>query len=132
MGGQVRLLLDTHALAWWFENNIRLGRQAHEAIASGGNTILVSTVSAFEMSMKHHIGKWPEIGPLLDRLTDYLRYERFDILTLSLHHAELAGSLPIPHRDPFDRLLIAQAQIEQATLVSNETVFDQFGVRRLW
>lgn len=128
----MKLLLDTHALAWWFENNSRLGAQAHEAIASGDNVVLVSSVSAFEMTTKHRLGKWPEIAPLLTALSDYLLKERFDLLPLSLAHAELGGSLPIPHRDPFDRLLIAQARIEQATLVSNEMLFDQFGVRRLW
>lgn len=128
----MRLLLDTHALAWWFEDSERLGRAARDAIAGGENDVWVSAVSAFEMATKHRSGKWPEIAPLLDGLAGYLQGERFGILPLSLAHAELAGSLAIPHRDPFDRLLIAQAQIENAHLVSNEALFDGFGVRRLW
>ncbi|MEN2787724.1 type II toxin-antitoxin system VapC family toxin [Sphingomonas qilianensis] len=128
----MRLLLDTHALAWWFEDSDRLGDQARAAIEAGANDVLVSAVSVFEMSLKHRSGKWPEMASLLDDLNGYILSERFDVLPLSMAHAQLAGSLPIPHRDPFDRLLIAQAQIEQTTLVSNEALFDQFGVRRLW
>ena len=128
----MRLLLDTHALAWWFENSRRLGDAARDAIARHGNQVMVSTVSAFEMTTKHRAGKWPQIAPLLDGFADYLRGERFEPLPLSLAHAELAGNLDIPHRDPFDRMLIAQARIEDAYLVSNDARFDGFGVKRLW
>ncbi|WP_375395855.1 type II toxin-antitoxin system VapC family toxin [uncultured Sphingomonas sp.] len=106
--------------------------RAQAAIAGGYNHVMMSVVSAFEMTIKHRAGKWPEIAPLLDGLAQYLRGERFEILPLSLSHAELAGNLDIAHKDPFDRLLIAQARIENAYLVSNETLFDGFGVRRLW
>lgn len=128
----MRLLLDTHALAWWFEDSKRLGASARAAIASGDNDVMVSVVSAFEMTTKHRAGKWPEIAPLLERLATYLHDERFKVLPLSLEDAELAGKLDIPHRDPFDRLLIAQALTEDALLVSNEERFDRFAVRRLW
>lgn len=128
----MKLLLDTHALAWWFQDSDRLGKTAQEAIASADSEVLVSVVSAFEMATKHRAGKWPEIASLLDVFADYVRDERFSVLPLSLEHAELAGSLDIPHRDPFDRLLIAQAQVERALLVSNEALFDRFAVRRLW
>ena len=128
----MRLLLDTHALAWWFEDSPRLGPVARDAIRDTDNIVLVSAVSAFEMATKFHLGKWPEVKALLGGLQDYLDGQRFETLAISLHHAQTAGILPIPHRDPFDRLLIAQAQVEQALLVSNETLFDRFGVRRLW
>jgi len=128
----VKLLLDTHALAWWFEDSAKLGEQARKAIALSDVVVLVSVVSAYEMLSKYRLGKWPEIAPLAEHFANYVSDEGFDILPLSLQHAELAASMPISHRDPFDRLLIAQAQIEQALLVSNETLFDQFAVRRLW
>lgn len=128
----MKLLLDTHALAWWFQNSARLGGAAREGIADEDNEVLVSVVSAFEMTNKHRSGKWPEIAPLLGDLALYLKDERFEVLPLTLQHAELAGRLDIPHRDPFDRLLIAQAQVEQALFVSNEASFDAFAVRRLW
>ena len=128
----MRLLLDTHAVAWWFEDSPRLGAAARRAIEDPASIVLVSAVSVFEMATKYHLGKWPEIGTLLMDVPGYLDSQQFETLPISLHHAQVAGTLPIPHRDPFDRLLIAQAQIEQAQLVSNETLFDRFGVRRLW
>lgn len=132
MGRPLRLLLDTHALAWWFQDSDRLGRDARERIADEDNVVMVSVVSAFEMATKHRLGKWPEVAPLLQGFAMYLHDERFEILPLSLEHAQLAGRLDIPHRDPFDRLLIAQAQVEQALFVSNEALFDRFKVSRLW
>ena len=88
--------------------------------------------SAFEPRTKRRIGKLHGLDELIDNLSALLVEYGFSILAISLAHAELGGSLPIPHRDPFDRLLIAQAQIEDAWLVSNEKPFDDFGVRRLW
>ncbi len=128
----MRLLLDTHAVAWWFEDSSKLGRAAHAAISEGDTLVLVSAVSIFEMTLKYRLGKWPEIADLLGNLDGYLRGQRFDTLSLTPQHAEIAGNLDIPHRDPFDRMLIAQAQVEKAQLVSNEALFDGFGVNRLW
>lgn len=128
----MRLLLDTHALIWWYQGNERLSLKARTAIDHADNAVCVSPVSAFEMATKARLGKLPEIDELLRDLPGYLAAENFDVVPVSLRHAELAGDLPIPHRDPFDRLLIAQAQVEQAWFVSNEALFDQFGVRRLW
>ena len=128
----MRLLLDTHALAWWFEDSVKLGRGAYAAIADPNTAVLISAVSIFEMTLKHRLGKWPEIADLLGDLDGYLRGQQFETLSLTPHHAERAGALDIPHRDPFDRMLIAQAQIEQARLVSNEALFDRLGVNRLW
>lgn len=128
----MKLLLDTHALIWWFQGNEKLGREARRRLDDGTDQVLVSVVSAFELTTKYKLGKLPDVDVLVDDMAGYLKQQLFDVLPLSLAHAELAGSLPIPHRDPFDRLLIAQAQIEQALLVSNEALFDRFGVRRLW
>jgi PIN domain nuclease of toxin-antitoxin system len=128
----MRLLLDTHAVAWWFEDSSRLGRAAYAAISDGDNLILVSAVSIFEMTLMHRLGKWPEIADLLGDLDGYLRNQRFETLPLTPQHAEIAGNLDIPYRDPFDRMLIAQAQVEGAQFVSNEMLFDGFDVNRLW
>jgi PIN domain nuclease of toxin-antitoxin system len=128
----MKLLFDTHALIWWFEGSVKFSPKARDVIDEGGGTLLVSVVSAFEMTTKHRLGKLNQVTELLDHLPNYLDRQGFEILPLSLAHAELGGKLPFDHRDPFDRLLIAQAQIEQAILVSNETLFDSFGVRRLW
>ena len=126
------LLLDTHALIWWFQGNEKLGSTARQRIGAGNEPVVVSVVSIFEITTKVRIGKLLGIEELCHDFTGYLRQQAFQVLPLSLAHAERAGTLAIPHRDPFDRLLIAQAQIEDAYLVSNEGLVDGFGVRRLW
>lgn len=128
----MRLLLDTHAVIWWFDDDPALSVAVKSAIADLHNEIFVSPVSAYEMTLKHKLGRLPNVARLLDNLQGYIDGQGFRILPIDLSHAETAGRLPLTHRDPFDRLLIAQAQIEEATLVSNETLFDDFGVRRLW
>lgn len=126
------LLLDTHALIWWFADDARLPDAAREAIGAAGSTVFASAVSAFEIATKHRIGKLPNVTALLNDYHALLASQSFEELKINTGHALLAGSLPISHRDPFDRLLIAQAQIDYLTLVSNEQIFDQFGVIRLW
>jgi PIN domain nuclease of toxin-antitoxin system len=128
----VRLLLDTHALLWWAGGASQLSRPARAAITEEANDVYVSAASAWEIATKHRLGKLDRVGPLLDDLLGYLDDQDFRDLGIGVRHAQRAGTLPGPHRDPFDRMLIAQAQIEGLTLVSNETVFDRYGVRRLW
>ena len=128
----MKLLLDTHAVIWWYQGNLKMSAAARAAIDDETSTVLVSVVSVFELTTMHRIGKLPEVTTLLDDLSGYIASQGFAILPLSLEHSECAGRLNIPHRDPFDRLLIAQAQIERALFVSNETLFDRFGVNRLW
>ena len=128
----MRLLLDTHALIWWFDDDPALSPSARPAIADSGNAVFVSPVSAYEMTLKHQLGRLANVTVLLENLLGYLDRNDFRVLPIGLSHAQTAGQLPLSHRDPFDRLLIAQARIEDAYLVSNEPVFDAFGVRRLW
>jgi PIN domain nuclease of toxin-antitoxin system len=128
----VRLLLDTHTLIWLAEDSPRLGRGAAEAIASEINKVMVSSVSAMEITLKFRLGKLPNAEPLARAFETEISAAGFIPLPVTLTHAALAGSLDIAHKDPFDRLLIAQAMIEDMTLVSNEAIFDGFGVKRLW
>ena len=128
----MRLLLDTHALIWWLRGDPRLGASARRAIEDRRNDILVSAVSAFEVTTKHRLGKLPEAEILAQDFDGERRQEGFLALDVTIAHAALAGKLPGAHRDPFDRLLIAQALVEGLTLVSNEALFDGFGVQRLW
>lgn len=128
----MRLLLDTHALVWWSEDSDKLGSLARTALLDESNEVFVSTISAYEMSLKTRLGKWPEAANLLRELSDLIRDQRFTPLPLLLDHALMAGKLPLDHRDPFDRMLIAQALVDDLTLVSNEQFFDRFGVPRLW
>lgn len=125
-------LLDTHALIWWFEDNPALPQLARDAIVDPDATIYASSVSAFEMANKHRIGKLPEVAALLQDYARLLDSQAFIELAVSTHHSLIAGRLDILHRDPFDRLLIAQALTEDLTLISNEQLFDSFGVKRLW
>lgn len=125
------LLLDTHALLWWATLDPNLSRKAKRAIADDKTNVLVSAASAWEIATKVRLGKleWPaEAGPM----NAYVLDQGFRSLPISLEHAERAGQLPILSRDPFDRMLIAQAQMEDLWLVSNEEGFDAAGVRRYW
>ena len=128
----MRLLLDTHALLWWILGSPRLPARAAEAIADDANAVLISAVSAIEITTKFRSGKLPEAGDLARGFDDMVASEGFTALPITTGHGQAAGMLDIGHKDPFDRLLIAQAQIENALLVSNEALFDRFGVRRLW
>ena len=128
----MRLLLDTHTLLWWILGADRLPEEARRAILDRDNDVWVSAVSAVEVTTKVRIGKLPEAQDLANNFGEAVEGEGFSGLPISVDHAVLAGSMPIAHKDPFDRLLIAQAQIEQCWLVSNEVMFDSFGVRRLW
>lgn len=125
-------LLDTHALIWWFNDSPLLPARARASITDPASTIHASSVSAFEISNKHRIGKLPEVSALLVDYDTLIAGQSFRELPVESKHSLLAGSLDIPHRDPFDRLLIAQARIEGLTLISNERIFDAFGVERLW
>lgn len=102
------------------------------AIAAEGSTVFVSAVSAMEIATKHRIGKLPEAAVLAARFESEIETLGFHPLSVTLTHARTAGSLPIAHKDPFDRLLIAQALVEDVLLVSNEAAFDGYGVSRLW
>ena len=128
----MRLLLDTHALIWALDDSPRLSPIARAAIADPANEILASAVSAVEVTTKYRIGKLPEATRLATAFLPTILAADYVPLPISVEHASLAGSLDIPHKDPFDRLLIAQARIEGVALVSNEQLFDRFGVERLW
>ena len=128
----MRLLRDTHAILWWLLGNAKLSQAARDAIETPGALVMVSSVSAMEVATKYRIGKLPEATAIAGCMADRIVEHGFVSLDVTTAHGDRAGMLAIPHRDPFDRLLIAQAQIEQAYLVSNETLFDTFGVLRLW
>jgi len=128
----VRLLLDTHALVWWWTDDRRLPGAARRAVAEPGNAVLVSAASMWEIATKHRLGKWPEVAALIEQFDTTLRRSRFIPLPISIDHARLAGGLDHPHRDPFDRMLAAQAKHDGATLVSGDAVFAELGVDIIW
>ena len=128
----MRLLLDTHALLWWLTDDPALSATARKSVARSGNTILVSAASAWEIAMKFRLGKLPDATDVISDFVGHLRSERFESLLISAEHGIRAGLLPGPHKDPFDRVLIAQAQAEDVPIISNDIVFDQYKVRRIW
>lgn len=128
----MRVLLDTHALLWWLADDPALPASARNAIARAGNSVVVSAATAWEIATKFRLGKLPQANDLLSDFAGYLARERFEPLPISPEHALRAGLLPGPHRDPFDRMLIAQSQAENLPLVSNDPAFDSYRVRRIW
>ncbi len=130
--GSVRLLLDTHALLWWLAGERRLSPRAKKAIANSDNEVYVSAASAWEIATKYRLGKLPGARVIVDDIAGAIASQAFLSLAVSVVHAQRAGSLAGSHRDPFDRMLIAQAQAEGLTLVSNEELFDNLGAARLW
>jgi PIN domain nuclease of toxin-antitoxin system len=128
----MRLLLDTHALIWWLAGDEQLSTTARSAIEDETNDVFVSAASAWEVATKHRIGKLLGAGPLVVDFAREVRAQGFIPLPITLEHGQVAGSLVGDHRDPFDRMLVAQAREEKMGLVSIETLFDRFGVARLW
>ncbi len=128
----MKLLLDTHAVLWWLEANPRLGRNAALAMGDSANLCRVSAVSVFEIETKHRLGKLTLPVPLQLGWETTLTAEAWNILPVELLHARQAGRLPGTHGDPFDRLLAAQAEIENLTLVTCDPAFAAFGTRTLW
>lgn len=127
-----KLLLDTCAVLWWFDNSDRLSDRARESISDEGSVVYVSPVSAFEIATKHKLGKLLGAENLILNWNPLTGAQYFEDMDVSVADGLLAGSLPLIHKDPFDRLLIAQAMNENAALVSSDEVFDAYGVRRLW
>lgn len=128
----MKLLLDTHALLWWWKDDPRLSMRAASAITDENNTVFVSAASAWEIATKHRIGKLPGAESAVRQFNDLLIADGFGHLAVSYHHALMAGGFAIKHRDPFDRMLAAQSIIEGATLVSNDAKLKLFRVKRLW
>lgn len=120
-----RLLLDTHSLLWWLSDNQSLGSKAKAAIINGKNQVYVSAASTWEAAIKKALGKL-EAPNDLDSIIDD---ERFLKLPISLYHGQIAGQLPPHHRDPFDRMLVAQAQSEGLIIVSADSDITRYDVR---
>jgi len=128
----VRALLDTHAFLWWVLDSARLSNTAFQLIADESNDIVVSAASAWEITTKHRIGKLPEAEVVAADVAGNIAAQGFEALAIGIVDAERAGRLPGIHRDPFDRMLIAQALGHELSIVSIDALFDRYGVNRLW
>lgn len=122
-----RLLLDTHVLLWWLADDPGLGRHVRVVIQDARNDVHISAASAWEIAIKRALGKLE--AP--DDLESIVEEEGFEKLPITFFHGEQAGRLPPVHRDPFDRMLIAQAQAEGLEIVSHDSVFSRYGVRQI-
>jgi PIN domain nuclease of toxin-antitoxin system len=128
----MRFLLDTHTLLWAFTASSSLSTRARRLLEDGSNEILVSAVSAWEIATKVRLGKLPTGEELISDFSFYLKQLGVEALPISMAHALRAGRLPGEHRDPFDRMLIAQSQAEDIPILSNDRIFDEYHVQRIW
>jgi PIN domain nuclease of toxin-antitoxin system len=128
----MRLLLDTHAFLWWVEDDSRLSRKARAAIAEPGNDCFLSLASSWEMAIKISLGKLRLAAPLERFIPEQLAANGFRELAIDFRHVARVSRLPFHHRDPFDRLLVAQALEEDLTVVSADRVFRTYGSSRVW
>ena len=127
----MKLLLDTNSLYWWLTDPLRLTPAAHDAIASATNTVVVSAIIPWELVIKTRLGRI-DGQRLLEIWDEKLAEERFAEIPIESAHAVRAGQLPLHHRDPFDRMLVAQAHATGWPVVSADRIFEVYGVRRIW
>lgn len=128
----MRLLLDTCAFLWWLEDSDSLSTNAQREIDRLGNTIFVSSISLYEIALKVHIGKLSLPGRTPSDLPGAIDLAKFVRLSMTMEHGLIAGQLPLAHKDPWDRLLAAQALVEDVAIVSDDAAFDVLGAERLW
>ena len=126
------MLLDTHALLWWLLGDPALSAVARDAIAADGNDVFVSAASAWEITTKSRIGKMPKARVVAADVAGIVARHGFFELPVTISHGQLAGSLPGVHKDPFDRILVAQAILADMQIVSRDEILSAYGIARLW
>jgi PIN domain nuclease of toxin-antitoxin system len=127
-----KLLLDSVALIWWYGGNSKFSKSVRTQIESDQYLVYVSAASAWEIATKVRQGRLPEAVALIEHFDDYLIEQEFTTLPVTVAHAKLGGGLASPHKDPFDRLIAAQAQLERLPVVTCDPAFTLLGVRILW
>lgn len=128
----MKLLLDTHTLLWWLDGDAKLSRKVRVLIADNENDVYVSAASAWEIATKARLGKLPQALSVAHRLLMVVAEQGFRTLDISIEHGERAGWFAIKHRDPFDRMLAAQAQISGMPIATKDLFFSDFGVETIW
>lgn len=128
----MRLLLDTHALLWWFTDDDRLSSIARSAIADESNDVFASAASAWEIATKQRLGKLDQVPDATRRFGELVAADGFSHLAITHLHALRAGAYDTAHRDPFDRMLAAQSEIESLVLITCDATFRELGTRTLW
>jgi PIN domain nuclease of toxin-antitoxin system len=120
----MKLLLDTHAFLWWLNDDKKLGPKARQAVEEPGNLVYVSVATAWEIALKRASGKLDAPGDI----AEWIEQSAFSDLPIEVEHAVVSAELPKHHNDPFDRLVIAQAQLEDMTLVTHDDEIDEYDV----
>jgi PIN domain nuclease of toxin-antitoxin system len=128
----MKLLLDTHAFLWWDEASPRLSKRARELISDPDNTLYLSVVSAWEIVLKVGTGKLKLPSALAVYIPARLAHYRFEMLRLGLDHVLAAETLPTHHRDPFDRMLVAQAEVERLPILTHDPQIRKYSVETVW
>ena len=128
----MRVLIDTHIFIWYVQNSERLPSSITAIINNGRNDILLSIASVWEMAIKQSTGKLNLGTPYASFIAEQMRLNSMELLPVRLEHLDLITTLPLHHRDPFDRLLIAQAIVEDIILISADRVFALYPVRVMW
>jgi PIN domain nuclease of toxin-antitoxin system len=128
----VRFLLDTHSLLWFLAGASNLSPRARRTIENPEHDILVSVASLWEIAIKHSLGKLQLAQPFEELFPHYLSVNSIALLAVRLDHVARTVHLPFHHRDPFDRLLAAQALVEEIPLLSGDDALDAYGVERIW
>lgn len=125
-------LLDSHALLWWWFDPDRLSTAVRDLLSKPSTPVLVSAASVWELSLKHHQGKLPELSGVITDLPGLLQADGFEALPISLAHGLRAGGYSQPHRDPFDRMLAAQAELDRLVLLTADPQLSSFPCQTLW
>jgi PIN domain nuclease of toxin-antitoxin system len=128
----VKYLLDTNALLWWLTDSEKLSKRARQVVSKPDHALYVSAATGWELATKVRVGKLEEARPLLQDLRARLAREYIDVLPIDMSAALLAGSMVHAHRDPFDRMIAAQATTEKMAVVSSDEIFDALVGRRIW
>ena len=128
----MRLLLDTHVFLWWIGDDPRVSLRAHKAIAMAENEVFLSVASAWEIAVKTRLGKLALPADVESFLPDQIQRNGISILPIGLAHALRLSLLPLHHRDPFDRMLVAQAQVDNLTLVTADASLRRYDVKLCW
>jgi PIN domain nuclease of toxin-antitoxin system len=128
----VRALLDTHAFLWFVTGHRALGPAADHVIGRGASELMLSIASVWELAIKAGLGRLEFMVPLESFVSEQLQLNRIALLPVALDHATRVASLPHHHRDPFDRMLVSQAQMEEMPIISADPVLDRYGVNRIW
>jgi PIN domain nuclease of toxin-antitoxin system len=132
MRREAAYLLDSHALLWWWFEPDRLSTAVRELLTNPAMPVLVSAATVWELSLKHHQGKLPELNGAIDDLPGLLQADGFEALPISLAHGLRAGGYSQPHRDPFDRMLAAQAELDRLVLLTADPQLSTFPCQTLW